>query len=72
MREIRQSGSEGGAVMSRPYPYRDTRVLQEAQKKRWLIKRRRQRLEPDDKSRSHETSRGRDVMVWKGSKEWIT
>jgi hypothetical protein len=22
MREIRQSGSEGGAVMSRPYPYR--------------------------------------------------
>ncbi len=23
MREIRQSGSEGGAVMSRPYPYRE-------------------------------------------------
>jgi hypothetical protein len=22
MREIRQSGSEGGAVQSRPYPYR--------------------------------------------------
>jgi len=24
MREIRPSGSEGGAVMSRPYPYRWT------------------------------------------------
>ena len=31
MREIRQSGSEGGAAMSRSYPYRNLRVLQEAQ-----------------------------------------
>jgi hypothetical protein len=27
MREIRQSGSEGGAAMNRPYPYRQELAL---------------------------------------------